>query len=189
MHGPQNSGVRRPAELSAHWHQGFSAERPVDQIGGAAICAPRFGGAHRLVHPVRGIDRIRCKPLGQAGFRPISRKPSIQVAASRTQNCVVWNQGLTGYAPHHGAKPFRRTARRNRPDRLRFCPSNTIRVWIVLFSDCSETAHSPYQAAGARGVPALLNAENTGIGLLNDLEIARCAGVSPQTVGIIRRSR
>lgn len=56
---------------------------------------------------------------------------------------------------------------------------------------CSRSEH-PLRRTNAdkrRDVLALLNAENSGIAPLTDREIARRAGVSPTTVGTIRRSR
>ena len=149
--------LARPCEFPTQSDQWFSGNLTAPHVRGPAICAPLNWGAHRLVHPAWGFNRIGWKPLGQSGFRPIRRKPSAPANESRTQNCVVRNQGLSGYAPHHGAQPFRRTVRRNKPDRLTVQPIRNNADLDRPVSDCSETAHLPCQAASTRDVLALLN--------------------------------
>jgi hypothetical protein len=129
---------------------------------GLAIWAPQIVGAQRLIPLTRGFNRIRCKPVYQAGFRRTQRKPSAKPLESRTQNCVVLDQRLTGYAPHRGAQSeYGAALHRANANRCRdlLAPLNLGNSHVVNLTD--------------HDVPALLNAGNVGI--------------APQTAGNIRR--
>jgi hypothetical protein len=97
MHSPENSGVRRPAELSAQWHQELTARRPAAQILGPAICAPRFGGAHRLVHPVRGFNRIGWKPPVRQVFAEPGVNPRTRLLAAERKIALCKSSSLVDF--------------------------------------------------------------------------------------------
>lgn len=74
MHSPENSGVRRPA-----------------------ICAPCVGGAHQLVHPVRGFNRIGWKSPVRQVFAEPGVNPQTRLLAAERKIASRKSNGLAAF--------------------------------------------------------------------------------------------